>query len=122
MDKKDMARILAILQTNYQKKIDNTEATVGVWLMTLQDFSAEAVLQSARLHMAKSKYFPTPAEIRENIVRRRIVLTEPTAPRLGEGKRAKVTVIPDGMSEADFLDLFWSEQVRWEEQFLDYEK
>lgn len=122
MDKKDMARILAILQTNYQKKIDNTEATVNVWLMTLKDFSADAVLKSAMLHISNSKFFPTPAEIRENIVRSRIVLTESKTPRLESGRRAKVTAIPDGMTENEFLDLFLAEQVRWEESFLDYEK
>lgn len=122
MDKKDMAKVLAILQTNYQKKIENTEATVGVWMMSLGEFSAEAVLNSAKLHMANSKFFPTPAEIRENIVRHKIVLEARTVPQLESGRRAKVTAIPDGMSEDEFLDLFWEEQVKWEESFLDFEK
>ena len=122
MDKKDMAKVLAILQTNYQKKIENTEATVGVWMMSLGEFSAEAVLNSAKLHMANSKFFPTPAEIRENIVRHKIILTERTVPKLESGQKAKVTAIPDGMSEDEFLDLFWEEQVKWEESFLDFEK
>lgn len=122
MDKKDMAKVLAILQTNYQKKIENTEATVGVWMMSLGEFSAEAVLNSAKLHMANSKFFPTPAEIRENIVRHKIVLEVRTVPQLESGRRAKVTAIPDGMSEDEFLDLFWAEQVKWEESFLDFER
>lgn len=122
MDKKDMAKVLAILQTNYQKKIENTEATVGVWMMSLGEFSAEAVLNSAKLHMANSKFFPTPAEIRENIVRHKIILAEKTVPKLESGQKAKVTAIPDGMSEDEFLDLFWAEQVKWEESFLDFEK
>lgn len=122
MDKKDMAKVLAILQTNYQKKIENVEATVGVWMMSLGEFSAEAVLNSAKLHMANSKFFPTPAEIRENIVRHKIVLEAKTAPKLESGQKAKVTAIPDGMSEDEFLDLFWAEQVKWEESFLDFEK
>lgn len=122
MDKKDMAKVLAILQTNYQKKIENTEATVGVWMMSLGEFSAEAVLNSAKLHMANSKFFPTPAEIRENIVRHKIVLEARTVPRIESGQKAKVTAIPDGMSEDEFLDLFWEEQVKWEESFLDFEK
>ena len=122
MDKKDMAKVLAILQTNYQKKIENTEATVGVWMMSLGEFSAEAVLNSAKLHMANSKFFPTPAEIRENIVRHKIVLEARTVPKLESGQKAKVTAIPDGMSEDEFLDLFWAEQVKWEESFLDFEK
>lgn len=122
MDKKEMTQILAILQTNYQKKIENPEATVNVWLMTLGDFSAQAVLESAKLHISRSKFFPSPSEIRENIVRHKIVLPDKTAPMLEAGKRAKVTAIPDGMSEDEFLDLFWQEQVRWEESFLNYEK
>jgi len=122
MDKKEMTQILAILQTNYQKKIENPEATVNVWLMTLQDFSADAVLKSAKLHISKSKFFPTPAEIRENIIRSKVLPMERQTPRLEAGRRAKVTAIPDGMTEDEFLDLFWEEQVRWEESFLDYEK
>lgn len=122
MNKKEMAQILAILQTNYQKKIENTEATVNVWLMTLQDFSADAVLKSARLHIAKSRFFPTPAEIRENIIKSRVLPMERQTPRLESGSKAKVTAIPDGMTEEEFLDLFLEEQARWEESFLDYEK
>ena len=127
MDKKDMAKVLAILQTNYQKKIENTEATVGVWMMSLGEFSTEAVLNSAKLHMASSKFFPTPAEIRENIVRHKIVLEAKTVPRLESGQRAKVTAIPDGMSEEDFLDSIIADQIALETEmennsFLNFER
>lgn len=118
MDKKEMAKVLAILQTNYQKKIDNVEATVAVWMMTLGEFSAEAVMNSAKLHMNHSKFFPTPSEIRENIVRHKIVTQGGQVPRLASGHKAKVTAIPDGMSEDEFLDLFIAEQVKWEEEMF----
>lgn len=127
MDKKEMAKILAILQTNYQKKIENTEATVAVWMLTLGEFSAEAVLESAKLHMSASKFFPSPAEIRDNIVRHKIVLEARTVPQLESGRRAKVTAIPDGMSEEDFLDSIIAGQIALETEmenngFLDFEK
>ena len=127
MDKKDMAKVLALLQTNYQKKIENVEATVGIWMMTLGEFSAEAVLESAKLHMETSKYFPTPAEIRQNIVRHKIVLEAKTVPRIESGRRAKCTAIPDGMSEQDFLDALIQDQIDLETEmeqnngFLDFE-
>ena len=121
MNKKDMARVLAILQTNYQKKVENTEAVVNVWMMTLGDFSTDAVMESAKLHMSTSKFFPTPAEIRENIVRHKILLDHQVPPAL-PGKKAKVLAIPDGMSEEEFLDQFIEAQIEWENSFLDFER
>ena len=98
MDKNEMAQILAILRANYTNvKIDKPEAMVKTWMLTLGEFEAAAVRRSAELHMATSKYFPTPAELRNNIVRSKITLEAP-----------KVTALPipktDKASEDYYLD------------------
>ena len=84
MTKAELVKIMAILRANYPNvKIEKPEAMVNAWLMTLGDFSAEAVLKAAELHMATSKFFPTPAELRKNITHNRIALEPP-----------KVTALP----------------------------
>lgn len=84
MTKAELAKIMAILRANYPNvKIEKPEAMVNAWLMTLGDFSAEAVMKAAEVHMATSKYFPTPAELRKNITHYKIGLAPP-----------KVTALP----------------------------
>lgn len=124
MNKSDMAKILSILRANYPNvRIENPEAMVKTWMLTLEEFSPEAVMKSAELHMKSSKFFPTPAELRENIVRSRIPdELPPTAPMLISGKKARSTAIPDGMSEDEFLDKFIEAQIEWENGFLDFER
>ena len=74
MNKKEAIRILAILRSAYPNvRIDNAEATAKAWEITLGQFSADAVMKSAMLHMNTCKFFPTPADIREKIVRAEIV-------------------------------------------------
>ena len=129
MNKSDMAKILSILRANYPNvRIENPEAMVKTWLLTLGEFSGQAVMKSAELHMKSSKFFPTPAELRENIVRSRIPIDPPpTAPMLTSGKRAKCTAIPDGMSEEEFLDSIIQHQIDLETEmenngFLRFER
>lgn len=128
MTKSELTQILAILRSNYPMvKIDNPKTMVETWFLTLGEFSGEAVLESAKCHMAHSKFFPTPAELRENIVRHKIITNQPRPKALEAGKKAKVTAIPDGISEDEWLDLFIAEQVKWEEEmfgkdFLDFER
>ena len=78
MTKTELAKVMAILRANYTNvKIEKPEAMINAWLMTLGEFSAEAVLKAAELHMATSKFFPTPAELRKNITHNRIALEPP---------------------------------------------
>ena len=128
MNKSEMAQVLAILRANYPNvRIDNPEAMVKTWMLTLGGFSIEAVIKSAELHMTHSKFFPTPAELRTNIVRSRIPNElPPPIPKLGVG-RAKCTAIPDGMSEEEFLDSIVQHQIDLETEmerngFLRFER
>lgn len=77
MNKKEMAQILAVIKAAYPHiKIEDAGATVQAWLWTLGDYSAEAVAKAAQLHIATSKFFPSPADIHEKIVRAEIVYNE----------------------------------------------
>ena len=81
--------------------------------------------------METSPYFPNPAELKALMIRAEILANSETAPVLPQ-KRAKVTAIPDGMTEEDFLDAFIESQIEWEREvfgddddlagFLPYEK
>ena len=89
MNKTELAKVMAILRANYPNvKIEKPEAMINAWLMTLGEFSTEAVMKAAEVHMATSKFFPTPAELRKAITHHRIMLAPP-----------KVTALPP--TEAD---------------------
>lgn len=90
MNKKETAQILAILRTAYPNtKIENAGAMTEAWYMCLGDFSAESVMKAAKLHMNTSKFFPTPAEIRDKLVRAELVYrdTEISCNRLEDGNK-----------------------------------
>jgi hypothetical protein len=74
MTKKECIQILAIVSTAYPNtKVKDADAMVSAWEMCLGDFSAESVYKAARLHMNTNRFFPTPADIRSNIVRAEMV-------------------------------------------------
>ena len=83
MNKTELAKVMAILRANYPNvKIEKPEAMINAWLMTLGEFSTEAVMKAAEVHMATSKFFPTPAELRKNITHNKIALEAPKVPAL----------------------------------------
>lgn len=77
MNSKEAAQILAVVRTAYPNtKIEDAGAMVQAWVMGLGEYSASSVMKAARLHMATAKFFPTIAEIRNNIVRAEMVYSE----------------------------------------------
>lgn len=101
MNKKDTAKILAILKAGYPNaKIENAEATVMAWEMILGSYSAESVMKAVRLHMETSPFFPTPADIRNKIIRAEMIFTDTEVdpmPLLSDKK--KQTITPEMMDE-----------------------
>ena len=65
--------------------------------MTLGEFSAESVYKAARLHLETNRYFPSPSDIRDNIVRAEIVYSTPIPNAL------EARTVPN---EAENLELF----------------
>lgn len=77
MNKKETAQILAVVRAVYPNtKIEDAGAMVTGWYMELGDYAASSVMKAARLHMATSKYFPTPAEIKAKIVRAELIYSD----------------------------------------------
>jgi len=76
MSREEVIKLLGILYSAYpyiKDKVNDPEMMVNTWEMCLGDFSAESVYKAARLHMNTNRFFPTPADIRSNIVRAEIV-------------------------------------------------
>lgn len=85
MNKNEISKLLEILVANYNTRVKDPKTMVETWELQLGAFSAEAVYKAARLHMAESKYFPNPADIREKIVKASLIYDRPTAPAIGAG-------------------------------------
>ena len=88
MTRNEIIDLLDILSASYPyaaKSIANPKALITAWEMTLGEFSAEAVYKAARLHLETNKYFPSPSDIRDNIVRAQIAYA-PTIPNAIESK------------------------------------
>ena len=86
MERKEIVELLKIVSANYpHAKISDPKAMVTAWEMLLGDYSAEAVYKATRLHMETNKYFPSPSDIRNNIVRAELVYQQ-TIPNAIEAK------------------------------------
>ena len=86
MERKEIVELLKIVSANYpHAKISDPKAMVSAWELLLGDYSAEAVYKATRLHMETNKYFPSPSDIRDNIVRAELVY-KPTIPNAIESK------------------------------------
>ena len=135
MNRAETVKLLAIISANYPNiKIQDPSATATVWEQTLGRYQSEAVLRAARLHMETSPYFPNPAELIKLIPRADLIARDEREALEPPKKRAKVTAIPDGMSEEEFLDSIIQSQIELETEmygdddnddtagFLPYEK
>lgn len=91
MTRNEIIDLLDILSASYPyaaKSIANPKALIAAWEMTLGEFSAEAVYKAARLHLETNKYFPSPSDIRDKIVRSQIVY-QPTITNAIEATSSK---------------------------------
>ena len=105
MNREETIKLLAMVRANYPNvKIGDASATVSAWEMALGGYSAELVFKAARLHMMTSKFFPTPADIVEKMVRSEIVYTGPELKAI-EAPKARVTPIPEENID-EYLEAF----------------
>ena len=65
-----------------QANIKDAEATMNVWMMSVSSYEYDDVLEAARLHIQRSRFFPTPYDIIELIpkakIRNEIGASQPT--------------------------------------------
>ena len=105
MTREEVIRLLKILISNYlHTKIADAAETATTWEMILGEYEAEPIYKAARLHMSTSPYFPSPSDLIDKLTRAQVVFRVPSVKAIEGPKRAKVTVIPDGVSVDDFLD------------------
>ena len=108
MNRNEIINLLEVISSAYPNtKIKDPKAIVSAWELTLGGFSAESVYKAARLHLETSKFFPTPSEIADKIVRADLIYSVRPGKALEAPKRAKVTSIPDGMTVEEFIDGMW---------------
>lgn len=86
MNREETIRLLELVTATYpHAKIKDPSALVQSWEMTLGDFSAESVYKATRYHLETNKFFPSPSDIRDNIVRAEMVY-RPTIPNAIESE------------------------------------
>ena len=100
MTREEIIKLLSIVASTYpHAKIKDPSALVSAWEMTLGDFSAESVYKATRYHLETNKFFPSPSDIRDNIVRAEMVY-KPSIPNAIESRTRN-----DEQTEKN-LDLF----------------
>lgn len=110
MNKKEAAKILAILKANYpQAKIENAEATARVWEMILGSYPAESVFNAAKLHMATSTFFPNCADIINKMTRAELIYRPDNTKMLQAGTQTKSIDSPKEKWTEERLDALISE-------------
>ena len=89
MTREEIIKLLDIVSATYpHAKIKDPSALVSAWEMTLGDFSAESVYKATRYHLETNKFFPSPSDIRDNIVRAELVYSSPI-PNLIESRTGR---------------------------------
>lgn len=78
MTRKEIAKLLNMLYAVYPntKDIKNPDITLDAWELAFGDEEAERVYKAARVYMKKGRFFPSPADIVENINRGQMLYGE----------------------------------------------
>lgn len=68
MTREDVLRLLDELCGAYpQTNFKNPKATVTIWQIMFENENADDVINAARMHIADSHFFPTPADIKAKL-------------------------------------------------------
>lgn len=78
MTEEQIVDLLEQLISNYPNtKIKSVEKMIKVWQMAFGENEAEDIYKAARLHMETSEFFPTVAEIKNNIEKAKLIYSDP---------------------------------------------
>lgn len=105
MTRAEALKLLEVLFATYPNqaaKIKDPSATADAWVINLGDLDAGDVYKAARLHMSTSKYFPNPADIREKVIKARIIYA--TEPKAIEAPKATVTDLKQKEKDDYYLE------------------
>lgn len=115
MSREEVIKLLGILYSAYpyiKDKVNDPETMVNTWEMCLGDFSAESVYKAARHHMNTNRFFPTPADIRSNIVRAEMVYRDSEI----DGKRLEAKCEPSvaiSETQEEYLEQYLDDFCKW---------
>lgn len=88
MTREETLRLLEFLRGSYPAaKIEDAAATANAWSLVFQEEPAANVYRAARLHITRSPFFPTPADIKNCITRAAIIYDTPTIQALQESSK-----------------------------------
>lgn len=101
MTKEETTDVLeAVLAVYPYTKIVNAEAMVEAWQLVLGSYDAEAVRKAALLHIATRRSFPTPAAIKDNIVKAELIYTDTEVEPYKQIEATATKTLPDGWLDA----------------------
>ena len=105
MTREQTIQLLQFLKGTYPYcKIEDPRGMVEAWMLAFCDDDAHEVYKAARLHMSKKKFFPSPAEIKENMTRARLLYDIPEPKRIAS-ETAKQ--LPSGQEEEMSVEDLW---------------
>ncbi len=104
MTREETLRLLEFLKGSYPAfKIENAAALANTWCLTFQDIPAARVYRAARLHISRSKYFPSPADINESMQRASILYDTPNPSALPASIKPATATPPEIIDGEEFL-------------------
>lgn len=114
MTRKEIADLLKIVFAAYpHTKISDPNTMVTTWEMMFGDLPADKVYKAARLHMESSKFFPTVADIKENLTKADMIYST-AALEAPKHRRKPLVKTPEGMTDEEHILGIVEDQMRLE--------
>ena len=114
MTRKEIVELLKIVSASYPNaKIADPNTMVTTWEMMFGDLPADKVYKAARLHMESSKFFPTVADIKENLTKADMIYNT-VALEAPKHRRKPLVETPEGMTDEEHILGIVEDQMRLE--------
>ena len=100
MTREELKQMLKMVMEVYPNtKIKDAKATLDMWELVFGEREASEVFKGVRYHINHSKFFPTPADIKDAIPKGAVIYDDvPTTPRLEDKSTPYLTM------DMNFLD------------------
>lgn len=107
MTREEIINLLEIISAVYpHAKIKDANKMVEAYELILGDYSAEAVYKAARLHLSVNKYFPSPSDIRDNILKAELIFNNTAQHQALNANNNETEIVINGKryNKADFKE------------------
>lgn len=102
MTREELKQLLRMAMECYpyaKSKVEDPKALLDLWEITFAEWNATDVFKAFRYHVNHSKFFPTPADIKDAIPKGAVIYDDvPTTPRLEDNSTPYLTM------DINFLD------------------